>query len=349
MHVSMHACTHLDTLRGLGYCSTHKPSIVSFLLMDGAGGDWGVDGELMEDENQLWDADEKPLLFTIPLSEFKEELERRKVARRQQAQYCELCKAADQAGSESPPMPKYDIRIWWKNAWHKRIELPRHELKEWKMANLRGRLLEDAKQRPPDADFRTSGDKVLEAGRAYIRRVPGQGLAVFGGKNGLPGNTILCMYPGHLFHKELLSKHMTAQGEATHHLALRIVYANMPEEVTGINGSISHEHIDCGDGHFIVPDLDYHVRNGPGSLLNSRSSSVSNCKLVVEYHSYQSCKGKLHVGDDMCPETIPRKNQVLYKGFFPVSFDFLSSLCDLSVLVTSTINTTEPTIAVATM
>lgn len=253
--------------------------------------------------DNLWMDHEVEMNLDIPLEVVTEERNRRQAALEKFLRHQEACK-------KNPDLvqyaPSYDIRHWWEGRWVKRTYLPEGEIREWRTYHLKGDDLEKARNAEPNSDVRIPGNKILPAGRAYFRLVPRLGMCVFAGENDLPEYTILGAYVGELFCDETLAKHKCQDdSEASHKLSLRH-RATMPATVSGIKGGP----IQPKGQKF---DLRYFWKNGPGSMLNSRSRNLCNCAFVVEYpHSliYENAPA-LHVDDEYCDPRIPYSQRVL--------------------------------------
>ena len=83
----------------------------------------------------------------------------------------------------------------------------------------------------------------------------------------------------------------------------------MPSYFTGINGAVINN-LDAEGGSRY--NLQYYIRNGCGSLLNSNSDRKCNCKVVVEYSNYANEKIDYHVDDEYCPPKVPQDSRVLF-------------------------------------
>ena len=252
----------------------------------------------------LWFDDEKDSL-DVPLHLRGAELARRKAAR---------LEALD-AIKEGIPIPPYDIRIWWKGKWEKRVMLPELRVQSWRM---RGRELDNqdgafAAARPSIANclIAEPGDKMIPANASYIKRILGMGLGVFSNDNKAEG-TIVGSYVGRLYRAGNIDLVHTRNREYTHRVSLRYRTHGLPNGWTGIDGAILSEPVD-GKSY----DLKYFVNNGSGSLFNSLKGRHANCKLVVEYPSYHADRPGENVwlDDQYCAPDVPMGNRVLKRRF----------------------------------
>ena len=118
---------------------------------------------------------------------------------------------------------------------------------------------------------------------------------------------MIVVYAGFLFGDPLLSKHKTRAREGSDHkAALRVTRASMHPSVAGIDGDFVHAPSSGGNTY----DLPYYVNNGGGNLLNARSFSKSNCKLVLEYTNYEDLPiERLRVDDCYCPKDWPLRQR----------------------------------------
>ena len=260
--------------------------------------------------DKIWQRDED--IAAIPDVQLAEEGRRRVAARELLLKYQKECKDKEELGEPIETPPKYDLRIWWQDdqgdwSWHKRVKIPIQRIANWKMANLKGELLAKAKKRAVNSDPQTAGNKITED-NVHLMRLPDEGIGVFAGEEGLPGDSMIVLYAGFLFGDDQLAKHKTRANDGTdHRVALRVTRAAMHPSVAGIDGNFVHLPVD-GDN---VYDLPYYVKNGGGNLLNSRSFMLCNCKLDVEYDNYSNFDlGQLRVDDCYCPPEWPFKQRV---------------------------------------
>jgi hypothetical protein len=259
---------------------------------------------------ELWHRDEN--IGAIPDAQVAEEAKRRLNARQLQKAYMQESQRRLEAGQEPSAEPMYDLRIWWPDdhgvwSWHKRVEIPPRAIKGWKTANLKGTDASMAAMRDPDSNAGIAGDKTTFTEGVHLRRMLDEGLGVFAGSKGLPAETMIVVYAGFLFGDSLLSKHKTRAKEGSDHkVSLRITRASMHPSVAGIDGDFVHAPSSGGNTY----DLPYYVHNGGGNLLNSRSFSKSNCKLVLEYTNYEDLPiERLRVDDCYCPEDWPLRQR----------------------------------------
>ena len=259
---------------------------------------------------ELWHRDEN--IRAIPDAQVVEEARRRLNARQLQKAYMQESQRRLEAGQEPSAEPMYDLRIWWPDdhgvwSWHKRVEIPPRAIKGWKTANLKGTDASMAAMRDPDSNAGIAGDKTTFTEGVHLRRMLDEGLGVFAGSKGLPAETMIVVYAGFLFGDSLLSKHKTRAKEGSDHkVSLRITRASMHPSVAGIDGDFVHAPSSGGNTY----DLPYYVNNGGGNLLNARSFSKSNCKLVLEYTNYEDLPiERLRVDDCYCPEDWPLRQR----------------------------------------
>lgn len=261
--------------------------------------------------NSLWCADEDP--DAIPHEALQEELHRRMAAmqehkkfKRAQKAYAKLQSEGKEAVEPEQPILEQP-RIWHDGQWHKRIPVPRLDIRGWGTANLKNEAAVLAAGRPLSTtilDSTDRGDKYIEAGSLYIRRTFGENLAVFSGASELPRGTIVGPYVGPFFAADAQSRHKTGQQLCTHRLMLRPGRASMPLHISGIDGLVHKQSTLVNDQRY---DLGYYLRNGVASLVNSRRKY--NCKLLVEYSNYEGV-GELFVDDEYCPVHVPMKQRV---------------------------------------
>jgi hypothetical protein len=267
---------------------------------------------------ELWYRDEN--IEAIPDAQVAEEAQRRLRARQLQMAYAEESKRCLEAGQDPPAEPMYDLRIWWPDdfgalGWRKRVEIPARAIRGWRTAKLRGRKVQEAAQRAPDSDASTAGDKTTFTEGVHLRRMLTEGLGVFAGPKGLQPYMMIVVYAGFLFGDPLLSKHKTRAREGSDHkVALRVTRASMHPSVAGIDGDFVHT-LSAGGNTY---DLPYYVHNGGGNLLNARSYSKCNCKLVLENEKYDDFPiERLRVDDCYCPQNWPLSQRVRQQHHTP--------------------------------
>jgi hypothetical protein len=263
----------------------------------------------------VWYADEDP--EAIPAEARQEELGRRMATRqaladfkRAQAAYAleQAAGGAREAAAVEPVEPRVEQpRIWKDGTWHKRLAVPRREIKGWGTAYLKGGAAQEAASRLPSTTILNPadrGDKYVEQGSVQLRRSRGESLCIFSGDRPLPKGSIVGPYVGDFFDADTQSRHKTGSKVGTHRLTLRTSRACMPLTVAGIDGPVRHTLVN-GRRY----DLNYYLTNGVASLANSRSDADSNCKVLVEYSNYESV-GQLYIDDEYCPDHVPMNQRV---------------------------------------
>ena len=198
-------------------------------------------------------------------------------------------------------------RIWKDGTWHKRLAVPRREIKGWGTAYLKGGAAQEAASRLPSTTILNPadrGDKYVEQGSVQLRRSRGESLCIFSGDRPLPKGSIVGPYVGDFFDADTQSRHKTGSKVGTHRLTLRTSRACMPLTVAGIDGPVRRTLVN-GRRY----DLNYYLTNGVASLANSRRHAECNCKLLVEYSNYGSL-GQLYIDDEYCPDHVPMNQRV---------------------------------------
>lgn len=291
----------------------------------GSGGGVGGGGGGSRDAKDVWYADEHPL--KIPTEQMQDELMRRQDAKRRlegyrklQLEHLKRQRQGECMDGQSPPVrPKVkQPRIWWterdepyeQGRWTKAIDNEAVLINNWRTKHLKGASLAAALARPRNSiinDDKDRGHKILQAGTTYVRRHNRMGYCTYA-KRDLEKNEIVTVYAGDRYGSGVLERHNTDLDCDTHKISLRH-RAAMPSYFTGINGAVINN-LDAEGGSRY--NLQYYIRNGCGSLLNSNSDRKCNCKVVVEYSNYANEKIDYHVDDEYCSQEVPLDSRVLF-------------------------------------
>jgi hypothetical protein len=280
--------------------------------------------------DSIWFPDEDPM--SLPAAEREAEAVLRTASKLALVQYYEKLQEYDEqqsrggqetaAGGPRPLRPSMRIpRIWVKDdrlqaqgRWEKRLYVAEMNIRDWGMAYLSDREKRRIRALPPSTTCMGKADrghKRVEKDSIFIMRsdFDADGLGLYANKF-LPRGTVLGQYVGKFFQADSLAQHNAGADGGSHFLSLRIKWANMPVWCTGIDGAVKSQQE--ADDRCLF-DLEYFRTNGPASLANNDGCSRNcNCKLVVEYRSYDkfSDEGDLFIDDEHCPKDADMKKRV---------------------------------------
>jgi hypothetical protein len=234
---------------------------------------------------------------------------------RRRAEYNRQYRHSSMNGQPTPPRPMLAVHMWCKGGdeaaaakWHLRIPSQAIDIPEWEMDGLTEEARAIAAARAPDCDYTTPGPKHIPEGHTYLMRLLDQGFSVFANERGIGANQFICPYVGRWYAHDELAKHRSDTG-ANHRVSIRTLGRFHPH-VGGIDGPV--EQPDGGDAR----DLTYYVRNGYGSLVNSRRNSECNARITYEFRKRltfvleTTLPGGLYIGDEFCPPDITDRRRV---------------------------------------